>query len=63
MAEKHMDNPTFAATGFIPPTDKEDDQRSRDKGKTILVEGDVVNVMNLKPQDLTKPLELKVYRK
>ena len=39
------------------------DQRSKDKGKGILLEDDETDVMNLKPQDLAKPLELKVYRK
>ena len=39
------------------------DQRSEDKEKGILLEEDETDVMNLKPQDLAKPLELKVYRK
>ena len=37
--------------------------RSKDKGKGILLEEDTTDVMNLKPNDLTKPLELRVYRK
>ena len=37
----------------------ETDQCSRDKRKGILLEEDVTDVMNLKPDDLTKPLELK----
>ncbi|PWA48597.1 hypothetical protein CTI12_AA489050 [Artemisia annua] len=63
MAEKNMEAPPIAGTGMTPPSDTQTDQRPIDKGKGILVEEDVTNVMNLKPQDLTKPLELKVYRK
>ena len=56
-ATKDTDSPA-ATTSDLQKTD-----RSTDKGKGILLEEDVTDVMNLKPEDLAKPLELKVYRK
>ncbi|PWA67128.1 nucleic acid-binding, OB-fold protein [Artemisia annua] len=63
MAERNMDIPTPAATGSTTPSDTHSVQQSKDKGKGILVEEDIVDIMNLKPSDMNKPLELKVYRK
>ncbi|PWA97527.1 nucleic acid-binding, OB-fold protein [Artemisia annua] len=39
------------------------DERARDKGKQIMVEQEDIDIMNLKPEDFGKPLDLKVYRK
>ena len=63
MAEKTMESEQKTSDAITLPGDTQADQRSRDKGKGILLEEDVTDVMNLKPQDLAKPLELKVYRK
>ncbi|PWA73449.1 nucleic acid-binding, OB-fold protein [Artemisia annua] len=63
MAERNMDIPTPAATGSSTPSDTHGVQQSKDKGKGILVEEDIVDIMNLKSSDMNKPLELKVYRK
>ena len=63
MAEKDRDTPPNTATGTAIASDTQTTDRSRDKGKGILLEEDVTDVTNLKPEDLTKPLELKVYRK
>ena len=63
MAEKNKDTtPTGSqATATVSQTQTPD--RSKDKGKGILLEEDVTDVMNLKPDNLTSPLELKVYKK
>lgn len=63
MAEKNMESDPTINKAITPPTDTQSDQHSKDKGKGILLEEDVTEVMNLKPQDLARPLELKVYRK
>ena len=39
------------------------DECGKDKGKQVMVEPQNVDLMNLKPEDLGKPIELKVYRK
>lgn len=39
------------------------DDRAKDKGKQIMVEPEDIDVMNFKPEDFGKPLDLKVYRK
>ena len=39
------------------------DESAKDKGKQVMVEPQNVALMNLKPEDLDKPLDLKVYRK
>ncbi|PWA35435.1 nucleic acid-binding, OB-fold protein [Artemisia annua] len=41
----------------------EDQQRARDRGKQVMMEAEDIDLMNLKPQDFGKPLDLKVYRK
>ncbi|PWA85485.1 nucleic acid-binding, OB-fold protein [Artemisia annua] len=43
--------------------EQEAHESAKQKGKQIMVEPDTVDIMNLKPQDLNKPLDLKVYRK
>ncbi|PWA52812.1 nucleic acid-binding, OB-fold protein [Artemisia annua] len=42
---------------------QESDARARAKGKQVIVEQEDVDVMDLKPGDLGKPLDLKVYKK
>lgn len=44
-------------------TDPEVSERAKDKGKQIMVEPEHVELMDLKPEDLNKPLDVKVYRK
>ncbi|PWA68283.1 nucleic acid-binding, OB-fold protein [Artemisia annua] len=39
------------------------EDRARAKGKQVIVEEEPTDIMNLKPEDLGKPLDLKVYRK
>ena len=38
-------------------------QRLADKGKAPLVEADELDLMDIKPADLDKPIEVRVYRK
>ncbi|PWA57673.1 nucleic acid-binding, OB-fold protein [Artemisia annua] len=42
---------------------KQNEDRARAKGKQVVVEQEIIDIMNLKPEDLGKPLDLKVYRK
>ncbi|PWA54050.1 hypothetical protein CTI12_AA386660 [Artemisia annua] len=63
MADKNIEIPGNVGTSSGLPPDQHDVQQSKDKGKGILVEEDIINIMDLKPEDLNKPLELKVYRK
>ncbi|PWA73350.1 DNA binding protein [Artemisia annua] len=42
---------------------KQSEDRARAKGKQVVVEQETIDIMNLKPEDLGKPLDLKVYRK
>lgn len=43
--------------------EKETPERAKEKGKAPAVEVENINLMDLKPTDLDKPLEVKVYRK
>ncbi|PWA59799.1 helitron helicase-like domain-containing protein [Artemisia annua] len=61
--EKIMETVTTSSTGSATPSNTEEIQRSLDKGKGIMVEEETVDIMNLKPQDLGKPLEIKVFKK
>ena len=63
MAEKNKESLTSVPSLSATPSGAEGTRQSSDKGKGILVEQDVVNLMDLKPQDLNKPLEVKVYKK
>ena len=45
------------------PLHPQAEERAQDKGKQLMVEPEDTDVMDLKPQDLGKPLDLKVYRK
>ena len=63
MAEKNTDVPLTTDTVTASPSQVQTTDRSKDKRKGILLEEDVTDVLNLKPEDLTRPLELKVYRK
>ncbi|PWA45120.1 nucleic acid-binding, OB-fold protein [Artemisia annua] len=58
-----MEIPVATPGGSAPATETCAVQQSKDKGKGISVEEDIIYIMNLKPQDLNKPLKLKVYRK
>ena len=63
MAEKDKDTGGATAETSSLALQATPYDRSKDKGKGILLEEDVTDVMSLKPEDLSKPLELKVYRK
>ena len=63
MADKNDDATKVADSRAATTSDIQRTDQSTDKGKGILLEEDVTDVMNLKPEDLAKPLELKVYRK
>ncbi|PWA60279.1 Cation-transporting P-type ATPase [Artemisia annua] len=43
--------------------EQQPDQRAKDKGKQTMVKPKSVGIMDLKPEDLNKPLDLIVYRK
>ena len=58
------------AQGSTPPSEEQITSLNQDaealaraKGKQILVEEESIDVMNLRPSDFGKPLDLKVYRK
>ena len=63
MAEKDRDATPTIDEVSVTTSHTQTPDRSKDKGKGILLEEDVTDVMNLKPEDLARPLELKVYRK
>ncbi|PWA66851.1 hypothetical protein CTI12_AA323970 [Artemisia annua] len=63
MADKGKEPMTPGTQTEIHKPQSEILQRSKDKGKAPAVEPEKVNLMDLKPADLDKPLELKVYRK
>lgn len=63
-----MDEQAKAAATAVPTGSAEVGESTtthihKDTGKAIMREEDVIDLMDLKPEDLNKPLELKVYRK
>ena len=63
MADTQAQTPSQESEGNQQTVEQASDARAKAKGKEIIVEQEDVDVMNLKPQDLGKPLDLKVYRK
>ena len=63
MADIATESATQTEEQLRHDTERQTDERAKDKGKQVMVEPEYVDVMNLKPEDLSKPLDLKVYRK
>ena len=63
MADTQAQTPTQQPEGQQQKVQQDADARAKAKGKEIMVEQEDVDIMNLKTQDLGKPLDLKVYRK
>ncbi|PWA53637.1 nucleic acid-binding, OB-fold protein [Artemisia annua] len=58
MADKGEVGSVTAMGGAVETVEQNVGHQIRDKGKGILLQEDVVNLMDLKPDDLTKPLEI-----
>ncbi|PWA35704.1 nucleic acid-binding, OB-fold protein [Artemisia annua] len=63
MADTQAQSSTQASEAHEQTGDQQSDARARAKGKQVVVEQEEIDIMNLKPSDLGKPLDLKVYRK
>ncbi|PWA59484.1 hypothetical protein CTI12_AA391240 [Artemisia annua] len=63
MADTQAQSSTQASEAHEQTGDQESDARARAKGKQVVVEQEEIDIMNLKPSDLGKPLDLIVYRK
>ncbi|PWA82762.1 helitron helicase-like domain-containing protein [Artemisia annua] len=63
MAEKVMEGTAATPVGSTTSSGTQAMQRPDDKGKGILVEEEEVDLRKLKPQDLNKPLEIRVFKK
>ncbi|PWA42991.1 nucleic acid-binding, OB-fold protein [Artemisia annua] len=63
MADKGKQAIVHGSTSSTTQSEEYMLQRSKEKGKAPVVEPEIVNLMDLKPADLDKPIEVKVYRK
>ncbi|PWA74085.1 hypothetical protein CTI12_AA254430 [Artemisia annua] len=63
MASTHAQSSSQPSEVPEQTADQQSDARARAKGKQIVVDQEEIDIMKLKPSDLGKPLDLKVYRK
>ncbi|PWA94498.1 helitron helicase-like domain-containing protein [Artemisia annua] len=63
ICEKNMETTANVPPGSTTSRTGQATQQSHDKGKGILIEEEVADLRNLKPHDLNKPLEIKVFKK
>lgn len=63
MDEKHKEIIVGSAQGQTGTGESSTLKRLEDKGKAPVVEREELNLMDIKPSDLDKPIEVRVYRK